>query len=310
MKLIKNNIDLKQYIGDDVSLHDIKPASDFLSLAKDHFFNPKNSVLSKLPWHKTHKDFEFRNGEVSLWGGINGHGKSQISTQVALELIKQNERVCIASLEMKPHKTIVRMLRQASGVEEPTPNYIDEFGRYSDNKLWMYDHVGSCKPETMLAVIRYAIANYNITHFFIDNLMKIVDGEDKYNEQKDFVNKLCTIANDTGVHIHLILHVKKGQSEYCIPNKFDIKGTGAISDLVDNVFLVWRNKEKEDFARKGDYSKDDEPDCMLILCKQRNGEEEGSYGLFFDKRSFQYLEFKNQTSNILKVERFISEIAF
>ncbi len=29
------------------------------------------------------------------------------------------------------------------------------------------------------------------------------------------------------------------------PNKFDIKGTGAITDLVDNVFIVWRNKKKE-----------------------------------------------------------------
>jgi twinkle protein len=31
---------------------------------------------AKLPWTRTHTYLRFRPGEVTVWGGINGHGKS------------------------------------------------------------------------------------------------------------------------------------------------------------------------------------------------------------------------------------------
>jgi len=41
--------------------------------------------------------------------------------------------------------------------------------------------------------------------------MRVVAGEDKYNEQKDFVVKLCDIAIKQKSHIHLVHHTKKGK---------------------------------------------------------------------------------------------------
>jgi twinkle protein len=38
---------------------------------------------------------------------------------------------------------------------------------------------------------------------------------------------------------------RKGLDESKPPGKLDSKGTGAISDLADNCFSIWRNKEKE-----------------------------------------------------------------
>ncbi|OGO94414.1 MAG: hypothetical protein A3F10_02720 [Coxiella sp. RIFCSPHIGHO2_12_FULL_42_15] len=60
----------------------------------------------------------------------------------------------------------------------------------------------------------------------------------------------------------------------------DIKGTGSITDLADNVFTVWRNKNKEP----------SEPDAILQCDKQRNGEWEGKISLWFDSVSLHYLE--------------------
>jgi twinkle protein len=37
-----------------------------------------------------------------------------------------------------------------------------------------------------------------------------------------------------------------------------------------------------------------EPDALLIIDKQRNGEFEGKVGLFFDRGSMQYLEHATQ----------------
>ena len=59
-----------------------------------------------------------------------------------------------------------------------------------------------------------------------------------------------------------------------MPDKHDTKGSGSITDQVDNLFMVWRNKPKEDAGKsQGDRSnKQTEPDCYLLCRKQRNYE--------------------------------------
>ena len=100
----------------------------------------------------------------------------------------------------------------------------------------------------------------------------------------------------------MVLHIKKGKTENDIPGKFDIKGSGAITDLVDNVFIVWRNKAKEAAMRSGEEFSPDDPDALLILDKQRHGETEGRYRLFFDRASLQYMEERNDIPRHCKAD--------
>lgn len=293
MEVIPDTIDFSAYMDEPPCDHKILPASNWTQEVLDHFHKPRTTQRVTLGWKKTQQVFEFREGEVSLWAGINGHGKSLLHSQVTLDLMAQGETVCIASLEMRPHKIMARMLKQASGVRVPSQEFVNQCSIWTDGKLWLYDHCGTSNPKTMLAVIRYAVDMFKVRHFVIDNLAKVIAGEDDYNAQKDFVNSLCAVAKDTGVHIHLIAHMRKGSSEAQVPGKFDVKGAGAITDLVDNVFVVWRNKGKEAAVRSGKDIDQNAPDAILMLEKQRNSEgdtSEGSYGLFFDTASNQYLE--------------------
>jgi len=305
VELIPDTINLDEYMQDEPGEHRVLPASDWTNEVIDHFHKPDNSPKVRLPWRKTHGDFHFRPSEVTLWAGINGHGKSQIVGQVVHGLSEQRQKTALASLEMRPKLTMGRMVRQAFGGDMPPADYITRYGKWTDGKLWVYDHVGSSDARTIAAVIRYAVDKFGVQHFVVDNLMKVVQGdqgEKAYNEQKNFVNTLCTIARDTGCHIHLVLHVKKLDKETDLPSKFDIKGSGAITDLVDNVFIVWRNKAKEAAMRMGDDYSPDDPDCLLILDKQRNGETEGRYRLYFDHASMQYLEDRNDLPKHCKAE--------
>ena len=302
MQLIRETADLSNYMDEKAAQHQVLPASDWTLEVIDHFWKPDDSPKVRMPWLKTHRDFHFRAGEVTLWGGINGHGKSQLVGQVVHSLCEQNQLVGLASLEMPPAKTMARITRQAFGGEQPAIDYLRKYGAWTDGRLWMYDHVGSVNASTMLAVIRYAVAKYNIDHFVVDNLMKCGMAEDAYNEQKAFVDGLCVIAKDTGCHIHLVLHVKKGKSEYDLPNKFDIKGSGAVTDLVDNCFIVWRNKEKEAKIRSQEEYTPDDPDCLLLLVKQRHGEAEGAYRLYFDRQSLQYTEERTALPSHFRIE--------
>ena len=89
------------------------------------------------------------------------------------------------------------------------------------------------------------------------------------------------------------------ENESIPPGKMSIKGSGAISDLADNCFVVWRNKHKEQSIqtdkiqeKESDSQLLSRPDCLLICEKQRNGEWEGKTALWFDKKSFQYLNYQ------------------
>jgi twinkle protein len=251
---------------------------------------------AELPWAKTHDHLRFRGGEVTLWQGINGHGKSQLLGQATLGFARQGEGVCNASFEMKPVSTLKRMLRQAARNATPSELMANRLIDWLEGKYWLYDQQGQVKPEMMYAVIRYCAQKLKIKHIVIDSLMKCVRGEDDYNGQKDFVDMLTTLARDYQVHIHLVHHVRKGENEDKAPGKFDAKGSGAISDQVDQVLTVWRNKKKERLVEKIlrtpgaviDEETQSMPDAMLICDKNRHGEWEGGVQLWYDPKSLQY----------------------
>ena len=262
----------------------VKPAYEFMEQVASFFHAEEKFVGNTLPWVKTHDTFRLREGEVTLWSGINGHGKSLVLGQVILGLMQQQSQCCIASFEMHPYKTLSRMIRQSLGSNKPSLEFIEQFLDWSLGKLWLYDQQGTVKGDRVIAVIYYAAEAFGVKHFVIDSLMKCGINSTDWEAQKVFVDKLCAAAKDTRCHIHLIAHSRKGDDEFATPGKFDVNGSSDITNLVDNVMTIWRNKKKEQ-----NEIKDSSPDALVICDKQRNGEWEGKIGLWFDPASFRYL---------------------
>lgn len=298
-----DDIDFAAYERETDAQQKVRSASAYVQELIDNIKSPERPDHKFMPWAKTRGLIQFRPGEVTLWGGANGNGKSMVTGFVGLGLMGQGEKVGIASFEMKPKKTLERMGRQFSGTNPLNPAYAgseegkrflisiyEDFRDWTDGRLWLYDQQGTVTPEQVVAVTRYCAKELGITHMFIDSLMKCVKGEDDYNGQKAFVDELTSLARDLGIHIHLVHHIRKPATEDHKPGKYDYKGSGAITDQVDNVISVWRNKAKERKADEGGLVDANEPDCLLICDKQRNGEWEGTVGLWFHKDSQQYLE--------------------
>jgi twinkle protein len=298
--LNSDEIDFEQYLKLTEAHMKVKDASVFIEELKEDIVNPPKVHITSMPWSKSLATFSYRLGEVTLYAGSNGGGKSLITGQIALSLIKQGEKVCIMSFEMKPKRTLMRMTRQFSGQDLDNlfikdrgaliNSYYDRLNKFTNEKLWLYDQQGTTNSKQVISVARYCAVELNITHVFIDSLRKCVSGEDDYNAQKNFVDELTSLARDHNVHIHLVHHIRKLESEEKMPNKNDVKGTGAISDQVDNVLLMWRNKKKERMLRDGDEIKGVQPDAYLMCEKQRNGESEEWYQLWYHKDSQQFVE--------------------
>ena len=286
MKLLFDDIDEFEFEGMQEQQY-IAPLSDYTDEVKKRIADGPNQYGEKLPWKKTFDRVRLRSGEVSLWAGINGHGKSLLLGQVILWL-PHDQKSLIASLEMPPASTIDRMCRQTMPSGTPTDKYIEEFCQTTDH-IWIYDQTDTVPAKRMLAMINYAARKMDMNHIMIDSLVKCGIAPDDYNKQKYFVDRLCWIAKTNKVHIHLVHHMRKGDKEGKTPDKFDIKGAGEITDLVDNVFIVHRNKDKERKLETKQTVDEFEPDAVIAVAKQRHGGWEGTIPLYFHKASQQFM---------------------
>lgn len=267
---------------------ELRPMSDFWDGVKALFYpaHDEQSAPFLMFCGASQTWFEFRNGEVTVWTGYNGHGKSLLLNQVLIGLMAQGERACVFSGEMKPERQGKRMAKQLGGLDRPTPAYLDAMGDWLRDRMWIFDLLGSASIDRLLMVFSYAFRRYGIRHFVIDSLMMTdvpEDGPGAMSAQKEAMRKLAAFARGLNVHIHLVAHPRKGQDEKRSPGKMDVAGSGKITDAADNVFSVW-SAQKED----GDTSTD-EPDAFLTLWKARNGEtQHRALALFFNKACMQF----------------------
>lgn len=294
MNLLTDDIDFDSYLDQqDDETAKVKPASSWCEDVIDRFYGQTSaSTWTPTGFDKMRGKFDLRPAELTLWAGINGHGKTTLLSNVLLRAMEQGQKAGLASFEMKPALSMAKMSRQAAGVEKPAIPYIRAFHRWTDDRLWIYDHLGRVQTKRVLAVATYMRKELGIDHMVIDSLMKCGIGTDDYTAQKDFVNDLCSIAQDTGLGIHLVVHMRKGENERSAPDKFDVKGASEIVDLVDNLVICWKNVRK--LGQSEDERNPDEPDAFVRIAKQRHHSWEGNFAFWFDPMSQQFLEWSNQ----------------
>lgn len=292
--------DLITFLGQQES-HAIRWGHEYTDELLDHFKNGQVLTGAKLPWAKTHDTIRFRPGEVSVHAGMNGHRKSMVTGQMMEWFAAQGEPAGIASFEMPVRDTQKRMCQQAAGTPHPAPGFIREWAQWNHLTIAYYDKLDTTPSSRVLGAIFYMAKDMGCKHILVDSLTKCGLPYGERGAEKDFIDALCATAKVFQIHIHLVCHVRKPQSqgEEYIPNKFDVRGAGELTDLVHNVFIHWADKKKAKLITKRDSGinlTDAETeyvekrfDQRFIVEKQRNGAFEGTIGLNFDE-SLQFNE--------------------
>ena len=182
-------------------------------------------------------------GELSVWTGKRGEGKSTLLDQFLLEAIDQGQPVCAysgelpawkfkywASLQAAGPKNLQVRKDQLSGREIPHPTpfaqqMLDEWWR---GRFLLYDIGTSTYHDAanILRVFRYAHRRYGAKVYLVDNLMTArFRGNDRdfYRAQSEFVAELASFAHDNNVHVHLVAHPRK---TYRISDSDEVAGIG------------------------------------------------------------------------------------
>lgn len=270
----------------------------------DQFFDAKSQDISgfRSGWEKfDENDIKFREHDLWLVTGFSGSGKSMLLNQLCLNAISQDRKVLIASMEMTPRYTLGRMLMQTTGVSKPSKEWRSKSLDWLSPNLWLFVDELTPKPADLLRTFEYGYRRYGINVFVIDSLTNMVR-QDDYEGQQKFVEALVQFKLKFNVTIFLVTHARKQENESRSPNKFDIKGSSAISDLCDGAFSVWKNKPKTEHIQQCEILKKQPNedivagwDVYLEVLKNRHGMWEGKVGFDFSEASCQYLERRAST---------------
>ncbi|EJO27491.1 P-loop NTPase family protein, partial [Achromobacter piechaudii] len=133
---------------------ELRPMSDFWGQVKASFWPSGDKVVDPcLTFNGTdHTWFQFRQGELTVWTGYNGHGKSLLLNQVLIGLQCQGERVCVFSGEMTPVNQGRRMTKQLTGQDRPAQAYFDHCGLWLQDKAWLFNLTGTATIDRLLEV--------------------------------------------------------------------------------------------------------------------------------------------------------------
>ncbi|EJF89030.1 hypothetical protein [Bartonella tamiae] len=92
------------------------------------------------------------------------------------------------------------------------------------------------------------------------------------------------------VHVHLVAHARKSNSDTGIQGTEEVKGASEIGANAFNIITLWRNRKLEEklSAAKTEEEKaelTEKPSVVMNVAKRLNGDFEGMVGLWFDHKS-------------------------
>lgn len=262
----------------------IKDPIDFLDRVMDKFHPPSDEArgFKSVLFDK----IRFRPGEVTCWTGVSGHGKSCFLGQLMLEAALQGCRVAIASMEMKGESTLMRMMAAAEMVTPIPREDIRPMLEWLSGRMWIYDLLGNVDPKLLLELMEYSFARSGVSMFAIDSLMKCAIDSDDYEAQRVFMNNLCSFAQSTGVHVHIVAHARKGADEYHAPGKLDVKGSSDLINQPDNMMTVFRPRDSDGNDHTNQSS--ETPGAVVRCTKQRETGDEFSAKFRFSGGIYRY----------------------
>lgn len=251
----------------------------------------------------------FRMGELTIFSGKRGEGKSTLASQLLIEAMDQGFNVCAYSGELRAEMYQYWAHNQMAGKENLKSHFdktkqeeiyftddrtafrIKEWYR---NRYFLFDNDLKDMDAEQINILRtfyHAYETYGCRVFLIDNLLTVksvarnITESDFYRAQSEFVANIIRFVNKTQSHVFLVAHPRKlpvnsGKTKQMEGD--DVSGSGDIINLCHNMISIKRESGEDGF------------NATLDIKKNRFYGDMGSdLGLVYDKASKRYAHWMN-----------------
>ncbi len=240
----------------------------------------------QMPWSAFESRFELKPATLTMLVGYSGHFKSTITAQMILSAMQQGKRVALASLELTKPEIMLSLMDIASTTNNPSVEWKQEFFKWCEGKLIIYDRVDAIEPEDALSFVAVAHDTYKCDLIILDALMMCgLEGEDR-GAEKDFSQQIQALCKSQETAIVLVHHCRKPngvRGQMTVPDKYDAMGSSNLANICQNVLIVWHDKDKAHKMNEGIDFDDSEPDLIVLVDKHRGGKFEGRVPLWQHK---------------------------
>jgi twinkle protein len=206
-----------------------------------------------------------RKGEITLLTAGSGIGKSTLARELAYHLHQvhgcaignvyleeANVKTAQAYIAIRNNVPLGRLRHNTSLL---TPEQWREgLTNVLHKRMWFYDHFGSLDSKNLLAKLRYFAVVCKVDFIILDHISIVTSGIESSSEgeRKDIdilMTRLRSLAEETGVGIVAIVHLKrvtgKDFNEGAQVALSDLRGSGSLEQLSDNVLSLERDQQAE-----------------------------------------------------------------
>ncbi|XP_042674285.1 twinkle protein, mitochondrial isoform X2 [Centrocercus urophasianus] len=160
-----------------------------------------------------------RRGELTVFTGPTGSGKTTFISEYALDLCTQGVCTLWGSFEINNIRLAKIMLTQFATrrLEDQLELYDEWADRFEDLPLYFMTFHGQQNIKTVLDTMQHAVYMYDITHVVVDNLQFMMGHEqlsaDRLAAQDFIIGAFRKFATDNTCHITLVIHPRKEDDE-------------------------------------------------------------------------------------------------
>lgn len=204
----------------------------------------------------------FRPGELTIFTGPTGSGKTTVLSQMSLDYCFQGVKTLWGSFEIK-HTRLARIMIQQvaaqslfhneenetsvdspeskSSINEDVMNQAQKI--LQSSPIYFMDYFGSTPLESILETMNEAVENHQIQHIVLDNLQFMLSGQhsggafDKFDLTDRTVSALRSFATNRNVHITLVIHPRKEMDDTPL-GLASVSGTAKATQEADNVIIL------------------------------------------------------------------------
>lgn len=188
-----------------------------------------------------------RKGELTVFTGPTGSGKTTFISEYALDLCTQGVNTLWGSFEISNVKLARVMLTQFAvmRLEEQLDKYEEWADRFEDLPLYFMTFHGQQSIKSVIDTMQHAVYVYDVCHVVIDNLQFMMGHEqfssDRIAAQDYIVGAFRKFATDNSCHVTLVIHPRKEDDDKELQTA-SIFGSAKASQEADNVMILQDRK--------------------------------------------------------------------
>lgn len=228
-------------------------------------------------------------GDLIVVTGPTGEGKTTLLMSITKNMAEANTNSVWFTLEVTPRQFLQKLLKASgeddmklplfylphAGVEDADEKYVREWEQQHRRRYEMIDWI---EDKVIEAKVKIEKGEHKLKAVFIDHIHMIFSlARSQGNvslEIGDMVARIKDIALTHGLVVFLIAHTKDPQEGTARePRKEDIRDSGLISRLADDIIGVWRIKNGNDGtkSRREELDEDDNKAKIRVFKNRSHG---------------------------------------